>query len=520
MILLDEFDSGFEDDPDSYLASLRHVIRTSKAPVIMTCDYLLPKQISFDGLSLSDGMLPAEVIRLSTPDLIEISRKLLSIMEREGNLFLDEKGAIRLARHFHCDLRAILHHVHFWGDRSLSQLSPESSLLNMPGSSKPFSSTLKDDGFENLIDGYQPVIERVRPIPMSSLMDKLIIEGDNFGEDVGSLVVRVGVQECPQVTLDSSKGLLSAFVKVPNKKTGSSQSPEPQEEDELEDELEDDDFEPVTKKSRTNAKSGKRFQIWPDLVVQKSIQMILEAENGTQIARQVTLISNDELSRRHNSWIVCPEYYEQSPGEGQSVSMVRPLQLTRQVRLDEARRCLQALQNFERCIEINAFVDCLIKVRRGKDCYEDEVPLHYSTFDELGSTIGKHGLHYDAYMDWLSQSLDEKKDNIVRQMKSAQIRIDHDQPKSAYYLDIPMYIRMSRLDELCRETHSGRRRRLASHFSRNDMNWLVPARVAKLGLKDLDLGWSPPDEDDEQLRDDDEDFMSGLPTTTNKKSHI
>src|SRR5690606_38329117 len=64
------------------------------------------------------------------------------------------------------------------------------------------------------------------------------------------------------------------------------------------------------------------------------------------------------------------------------------------------------------------------------------------------------------------------------------------QPSSCLYLDVPMYIRMSRLDEMKRAQHTGRRK-LKSHFAKDQMNWLDVHRTATIGLADMDLGYDP-----------------------------
>jgi hypothetical protein len=461
LILIDEFESGFEDDPSNYLASLRYIVRTSKAPVVLICDDLLPRVLSTNGFNLDERTLQAaEVIRFTRPSEVECAQRLDHVLP---SLSASGKGT-ELARVCEGDIRRALQQAHFYGPglgRLLEKTVPENIECGA-------------DGLEDLLALYKPPqVFTIKPSPLPKATKGFTVDGRFLSQDCR---VYVGEFNCAYVDFVSESTLKAHLVLPEGEENASHGENQEDEESEL-----DDDFEPDPRAKRQN-RSG--FEIRSSVVIERHLRAV-DLNNGRKHLDFV-LRSDDDPAHRFNSLFTCVDESSMPvlvipPPKADPQTLIK-----RQVDMEVARSNIRLLRRSTIAADAQSVAESVMTPRRGGLDPKDnslEAEMFYSFGDssglELATSLGFDPVHGDK--------VESKRRHFLTQARRHYVRIDN-QPTRALLEDIPFYVRMARLDLMRKKTHAGRRR-YTSHFS-HGMAWLEPEDVAELGLQDLDLGYN------------------------------
>jgi hypothetical protein len=244
LVLIDEFEGGFEEDPN-FLASLRAVIKTSRAPVIFICDDELPNQLSSNGRTMDAKNFPARPVRFFRPSLDEAAKKLQLALK------IDKEDSLRIAKQYKSDLRACLNAAHF-------------GLSTKLGGNKTTDMPFEIDGLM-LSNLTYPVVTQVIPVRLKQLDEEFTVNGENLIQGR----ICVNNMPCERIVHQSDSSVKAQFLETTDappvlSKTVKKMKVVTEEEDELSgfeksnDEItseDDNDFEPV--KPKPPAKKGR-----------------------------------------------------------------------------------------------------------------------------------------------------------------------------------------------------------------------------------------------------------------------
>ena len=548
LIFVDEFDAGFEDDPN-FLATIRQVVRTSRAPVIFSCDDVLPSVVSSNGIDLDYRTIPAEVVRFKRPSIKECVRKLTDVTRKEGLSMFSQEDLIKLVRTFQGDLRRCLNHLHCWGSRSIEKLRElkslfdedvvvenESILSSSKSNEEDHEEELtkmmlkwKQDGLEEVLyQGEAPEVHSISPNKLRDATKSFKLTGRHFGlqdskEEELLFSVLVDSFTCAESALVARDVIQGRLVKKDNATLDESMesnrsSPfsssndesafEPDEEQQ-ESELEDDDFEPLRKSAAKSQqqqqvqKGGGRkkkslmkhkFISHPSVIVERPFLVRVNGDDS----KTMTIVrrSDESLAFRFNSLFVCEDdssmpflHLDTLQWNLKPNSTTKNVVCDITVDLNQARENVISLQQMWKRLDGISLGETLCLKRRGFPDKVDSVvdsQTSYSAFDDLGDDEISRWLNYDKETRRRGVKVDNESARFIQKLRGLCLRIDH-QSSSCFHEDIPIYIRMCRLDIMKRAQHTGRRR-LSSYFARSSMDWLDVPEVCKLGL-DQDMGF-------------------------------
>lgn len=147
--------------------------------------------------------------------------------------------------------------------------------------------------------------------------------------------------------------------------------------------------------------------------------------------------------------------------------------------IQAAQRNVNALKIIAKAKDFESFNDCLTSLSGMRMRNIEDDSIHDDLCEQFTDPIDIEYRRLEAI------ELQEKSKEYINDLRENYLILSYQRWKTDFYLDVPFYIIMSRLDELNRKTFSGRR--FNSYFSpRNELQWVDPAKISCLGLADLE----------------------------------